>query len=489
MPLDLSLSDMPWFGQPANPAAAIESGVRVGGALSSLAKQKREREMQEVRFAQEQHEFKQKDEAFNMNKRATALQMQGQEYENVVLRNKATQTALQTAWEAGNEEAMTKFQLLSYQMITGNKYDDPVLQNEISQLLSSSPRLLQNPESMTIFKMMDDGRQLFETNKQKQASVKPEIMSVLDPETGENISMVRTGPNSWSRVSEQRDSALQDKVRLAGQTAVRSAQLRGIVDPTQLERIQADAEASAVVPGGEAMEVFDPKTGQPTFRVTRGGAGGKAAADPGALTPTNTTKAQQDFQSGQRLLAATERLLPLISSETFGPQAFINSVLKDDLLGNVFPFLVSGKRQDAAVIAGDVRSAMIQSMKSDSNVAQVEIDKLEKMFPEPSKLLDSPERRQELLTKSVAKLAASRVLLSGKKLGLYSKSKDQFDRDVLPQKIDRAVVKALAYDDIKALYDSGLIDSEILVALKNASDPEMGYGITKEQAAAIYYGR
>jgi hypothetical protein len=479
---------MPWFGQPANPTAAIESGVRVGGALSSLAKQKREREMEEVRFAQEQHEFKQKDEAFNMNKRATALQMQGQEYENVVLRNKATQTALQTAWEAGNEEAMTKFQLLSYQMITGNKYDDPVLQDELSKLLSSSPRLLQNPESMTIFKMMDDGRQLFETNKQKQASVKPEIMSVPDPETGENISMVRTGPNSWSRVSEQRDSALQDKVRLAGQTAVRSAQLRGIVDPTQLERIQADAEASAVVPGGEVMEVIDPKTGQPTVRVTRGGAGGKAAADPGALTPTNTTKAQQDFQSGQRLLAATERLLPLISSETFGPQAFINSVLKDDLLGNVFPFLVSGKRQDAAVIAGDVRSAMIQSMKSDSNVAQVEIDKLEKMFPEPSKLLDSP-KKAELLTKSVAKLAASRVLLSGKKLGLYSKSKDQFDRDVLPQKIDRAVVKALAYDDIKALYDSGLIDSEILVALKNASDPEMGYGITKEQAAAIYYGK
>jgi hypothetical protein len=118
---------MPWFGQPANPAAAIESGVRVGATLSSLAKQKREREMEEVRFAQEQHEFKQKDEAFNMNKRATALQMQGQEYQNVVLRNKATQTALQTAWEAGNEEAMTKFQMLSYQMITGNKYDDPDL--------------------------------------------------------------------------------------------------------------------------------------------------------------------------------------------------------------------------------------------------------------------------------------------------------------------------------------------------------------------------
>jgi hypothetical protein len=164
-------------------------------------------------------------------------------------------------------------------------------------------------------------------------------MSVPDPETGENISMVRTGPNSWSRVSEQRDSALQDKVRLAGQTAVRSAQLRGIVDPTQLERIQADAEASAVVPGGEVMEVIDPKTGQPTVRVTRGGAGGKAAADPGALTPTNTTKAQQDFQSGQRLLSASERLLPLISSETFGPVAFINSIVKDKLLGKCVSIL------------------------------------------------------------------------------------------------------------------------------------------------------
>ena len=481
---------MPWFGQPAKiDGNDIVDGVIKGAtAVMSLSKMKREREMEEVRFAQEQHEFKQKDEAFNMNKRATALQIQGQEYQNVVFRNKATQTALQTAWETDNEEAMTKFMMLAYKMTSGNLYEDPTLQNEMSSTLSGNPRLLQNEQMMGILKMMNDGRQLFETNKQKQASVKPEIMSVPDPETGENISMVRTGPNSWSRVSEQRDSALETKVRLAGQTAVRSAQLRGIVDPTQLERIQADAEASAVVPGGEVMEVIDPKTGQPTVRVTRGGAGGKAAADPGALTPTNTTKMQQDFQSGQRLLAATERLLPLISSETFGPQAFINSVLKDDLLGNVFPFLVSGKRQDAAVIAGDVRSAMIQSMKSDSNVAQVEIDKLEKMFPETSQLLDPP-KKAELLTKSVAKLAASRVLLSGKKLGLYSKSKDQFDRDVLPQKIDRAVVKALAYDDIKALYDSGLIDSEILVALKNASDPEMGYGITKEQAEAIYYGK
>jgi hypothetical protein len=76
--------------------------------------------------------------------------------------------------------------------------------------------------------------------------------------------------------------------------------------------------------------------------------------------------------------------------------------------------------------------------------------------------------------------------LSGKNLGLYSESKDQFGRAVLPQKIDRAVVKALAYDDIKAMYDTGLIDSEILLGIWRESDPELGYGITKEQAAAIY---
>jgi hypothetical protein len=163
---------MPWFGQPAKiDGNDIVDGVIKGAtAVMSLSKMKREREMEEVRFAQEQHEFKQKDEVFDQNKRSAALQMQGQEYQNVVLRNKATQTALQTAWEAGNEEAMTKFQMLSYQMITGNKYDDPVLQDELSKLLSSSPRLLQNPESMTIFKMMDDGRQLFETNKARVAA-------------------------------------------------------------------------------------------------------------------------------------------------------------------------------------------------------------------------------------------------------------------------------------------------------------------------------
>jgi hypothetical protein len=453
---------MPWFGQPAKiDGNDIVDGVIKGAtAVMSLSKMKREREMEEVRFAQEQHEFKQKDEAFNMNKRATALQMQGQEYQNVVFRNKATQTALQTAWETDNEEAMTKFMMLAYKMTSGNLYEDPTLQNEMSSTLSGNPRLLQNEQMMGILKMMNDGRQVYENNQAKK--IEREAKAKELPADAQSVQYK----------AQQRAIAADPN---ADPAARAEAQL--FVDEDDKRRVRS----------GETITTFGPD-GKPIATIERGGAGGKAAADPGALTPTNTTKMQQDFQSGQRLLAATERLLPLISSETFGPQAFINSVLKDDLLGNVFPFLVSGKRQDAAVIAGDVRSAMIQSMKSDSNVAQVEIDKLEKMFPETSQLLDSPERAR-LLTKSVAKLAASRVLLSGKKLGLYSKSKDQFDRDVLPQKIDRAVVKALAYDDIKALYDSGLIDSEILVALKNASDPEMGYGITKEQAAAIYYGR
>jgi hypothetical protein len=460
MPLDLSLSDMPWFGQPANPTAAIESGVRVGATLSSLAKQKREREMDEVRFAQEQHEFKQKDEVFDQNKRSAALQMQGQEYQNVVLRNKATQTALQTAWETDNEEAMTKFQVLSYQMITGNKYDDPVLQDELSNTLSSSPRLLQNPQMQSLFEMMRDGRQVYENNQAKKIERKAKAKEL--PADAQSVQYK----------AQQRAIAADPN---ADPAARAEAQL--FVDEDDKRRVRS----------GETITTFGPD-GKPIATIERGGAGGKAAADPGALTPTNTTKMQQDLQSGQRLLAATDRLLPLISSETFGPAAFVNSVLKDDLLGNVFPSLVSEKRQDAAVIAGDIRSATIQSMKSDSNIAQTEVSKLEEMFPEPAKFLGSP-KKAELLTKSVAKLAASRILLSGKKLGLYSESKDQFERTVLPQKIDRAVVKALAYDDIKALYDSGLIDSEILVALKNASDPELGYGITKEQAAAIYYGK
>jgi predicted RNase H-like nuclease (RuvC/YqgF family) len=102
---------MPWFGQPAKiDGNDIVDGVIKGAtAVMSLSKMKREREMEEVRFAQEQHEFKQKDEAFDQNKRSAALQMQGQEYQNVVFRNKATQTALQTAWETDNEEAMTEF--------------------------------------------------------------------------------------------------------------------------------------------------------------------------------------------------------------------------------------------------------------------------------------------------------------------------------------------------------------------------------------------
>jgi hypothetical protein len=462
MPLDLSLSDMPWLGQPAQVNGGdIVNGILKGATgVMSLAKMKREREMEEVRFAQAQHEFKQKDEAFDQNKRSAALQMQGQEYQNVVLRNKATQTALQTAWETDNEEAMTKFQVLSYQMITGNKYDDPVLQDELSNTLSSSPRLLQNPQMQSLFEMMRDGRQVYETNQAKkterEAKAKELPADVQSVQYTAQQRAIAADPNA--------DPAKRAKAQL-------------FVDEDDKRRVRS----------GETITTFGPD-GKPIATIERGGSGGKAAADPGALTPTNTTKAQQDFQSGQRLLAASEKLIPLISSETFGPQAFFNSIVKDKLLGNVFPFLVSEKRQDAAVIAGDIRSATIQSMKSDSNIAQPEVSKLEEMFPAPSQLLDSPERAR-LLTKSVAKLAASRVLLSGKKLGLYSKSKDQFDRDVLPQKIDRAVVKALAYDDIKALYDSGLIDSEILVALRNASDPEMGYGITKKQAAAIYYGR
>jgi predicted RNase H-like nuclease (RuvC/YqgF family) len=150
---------MPWFGQPAKiDGNDIVDGVIKGAtAVMSLSKMKREREMEEVRFAQEQHEFKQKDEAFDQNKRSAALQMQGQEYQNVVLRNKATQTALQTAWETDNEEAMTKFMMLAYKMTSGNLYEDPTLQNEMSSILSGNPRLLKNEQMMGIFEMMTDG--------------------------------------------------------------------------------------------------------------------------------------------------------------------------------------------------------------------------------------------------------------------------------------------------------------------------------------------
>ena len=454
MPLDLSLSDMPWFGQPANPTAAIESGVRVGATLSSLAKQKREREMEEVRFAQEQHEFKQKDEAFDQNKRSVALQMQGQEYQNAVFKNKATQSAIMTASLVDNEEASTKIMALAYSMWSNKQYNNPEKQEELADAVTRAPGALNNPSVTKALEVLQAGRTVNDNNEARLelAQAKAEALAA------------KTTPSPLGKLLEESNAAL----------------LRGDLATVEIYKKQIDKE---ITPTG--MRIVTNKDGTMTLETN---AKSSAAAVPGALTPTNTTKMQQDLQSGQRLLAATDRLLPLISSETFGPAAFVNSVLKDDLLGNVFPSLVSEKRQDAAVIAGDIRSATIQSMKSDSNIAQTEVSKLEEMFPEPAKFLGSP-KKAELLTKSVAKLAASRILLSGKKLGLYSESKDQFERTVLPQKIDRAVVKALVYDDIKALYDSGLIDSEILVALKNASDPELGYGITKEQAAAIYYGK
>ena len=298
MPLNLSISDMPWFGQPAKiDGNDIVDGVIKGAtAVMSLSKMKREREMEEVRFAQEQHEFKQKDEAFNQNKRSAALQMQGQEYENVVLRNKATQTALQTAWETDNEEAMTKFMMLAYKMTSGNLYEDPTLQNEMSSTLSGNPRLLQNEQMMGIFEMMNDGRQLYENNQAKK--IEREAKAKELPADAQSVQYK----------AQQRAIAADPN---ADPAARAEAQL--FVDEDDKRRVKS----------GQKITSYD-KDGNPIVTIESGGRGG-AVADPGAVTTSTRAQVEKQLLSGAGGLEELGRGITLMreNPSAIGPTGIV----------------------------------------------------------------------------------------------------------------------------------------------------------------------
>jgi hypothetical protein len=71
---------------------------------------KREREMDEVRFAQEQHEFKQKDEAFDHEQAMPLLfRFRGRSIRTWCSGTRPPRPHFKPRGRADNEEAMTKF--------------------------------------------------------------------------------------------------------------------------------------------------------------------------------------------------------------------------------------------------------------------------------------------------------------------------------------------------------------------------------------------
>lgn len=242
------------------------------------------------------------------------------------------------------------------------------------------------------------------------------VLMQLAPDMGED-------PTKLIALQEQSHAR---RATQAGLQAYRQAQLRkrspALLEAEDLattkglqrgspEWNQAVADAMEARRGMEEIVTTTPGGG---VTITRS-SGKRATAAPDALTTANVTANQQMLQSSLENIEAVNRILPLVSSETFGPKAFAESWAKDRFLANFFPDMASGNRVEAAQLGTRLRAKTIRELRSDSNISEKERAEIERAIPEVNNPLDSPANAR-LGFKSIQRLSAMHALALSKSL-------------------------------------------------------------------------
>jgi hypothetical protein len=186
-------------------------------------------------------------------------------------------------------------------------------------------------------------------------------------------------------------------------------------DPAVIAKAKADYEdvQALTVPSGETFETFDAE-GHLINRVTRGKSA--LAAAPDQLTVAGKTAAQAQQARALETIDTASRLMPLISEETVGAQAFAESWVKDRILAQKFPEMASGDRAKASQLISKMRADVVKNFKSDGNIAKDERNEILASFPKANDPIDSPARAK-MVVQQAQVMAAVQVLAATKRLG------------------------------------------------------------------------
>lgn len=415
---DFSMSDMPWLGQPADPAGSLARGVQAGSMIA-------QNRLQRASLAQRKFEYEQDyklREAVASENSALAvldatlksqdLQMRELKLKDFLEQRQAAiedEKAVQTAWDWAGKE-MEKGNLLGALDVWHD-------------FAASHQRMLENPKFMALRKELTDRLDL-ETERQKikstmGSSFTPRFGIATSPLTRKQYEYFQESPNKAQLMDENQKSAQSGIGKLyADRDAARKA-----------GRIE---EAAAI----DKQIMLDQA----------------AASTYAGLTPANQTRAQQGLADSLETIDIANRLEPLISSETIGVRAFAESILKDRILAQFFEGMESPERATAETLAANLRARVLSSLKSDSNIAEPERKQILKAIPEINDPVDSPARAKRLI-RTASKLAAIQAVVKAGKLG---------------EPMPKAAAQILDGSELKRLVDTGVITREQALAIFDA---------------------
>lgn len=312
-------------------------GISIGAGIASDAMNRNLR-MQELRSMQAMRQLQERQTA-----EAMRLQLE--------------QANLATQYRADMEKAMQQTQLETSPVIPipGSPFGVAPNPSQLSMdraLLKNVAPVIgkYNPDKLGPF--VQDVAML----QYRQNAMQPEVKTVTDEATGDQVSMIRTGPNSWSRVPES--AAKRQEQAFENQN-------RGKV------------LAFALKNAPELVE-FDDR-GQPKPMTEENY---RIAAQRAGLTGATKTREEQKQTTGSTVFNIGKRLAPLLTQENTGVRGMARRAF-DSIKGQLGDDVKISNASETVSVAKQFQSAMIKSMMSDSNIAEAERKKIESAMPAP----------------------------------------------------------------------------------------------------------
>lgn len=296
-------------------------------------------------------------------------------------------------------------------------------------LLEHNPKAALEVQKVLSEKSLMQSRNVRSKDISSGLNFEPSITTVENPETKEQIPVIKTGPRKMSVLKP----ASPDKVEELKRAHEASAQYAK-TDPELSARYKALEDKLTQASG---MTIRTNPDG--TFEVIQG-----AQPNPDSITKANLNKVQEAQAQSLATIDIAERLLPLISNETVGAKAFAESWVNDRILAQYFPELASEKRASAEQLAAQLRASTVKALKSDSNITDNERKQILEAVPQINAPADSPQRAK-MLVKGIKKMAAISSLVAAKRIG---------------GAIPKQAAQSLDDEDLADLFTRGLITQD-----------------------------
>jgi hypothetical protein len=266
------------------------------------------------------------------------LQMKALEQQNMLQALKIKQAELEQTYTVQIESAFTQ----ASELLSKSKLTDPSVQNQLFTLFERVPQALGDTRFKSIMETVDAAQRLDEMR-----------------------SRVR-GQASMSGDLATTQMATELRLKLEDPNLPPAERRRAVIQLEELRTATADKAG---------MTVYDPATGKPL--MTTGGVK--------PLVPSSIAK----LNSGSNAQRALNELGKVMTTETMGiggkfwdvaGALFGQTKATTDMLSSDAKEKI-GQRQTFEVLAQDVKTFIIQELKSDGNINQKELDRLEKIPP------------------------------------------------------------------------------------------------------------